>query len=111
MPVRANARIRPVSPLEFLLILGAVALAWFTWSNLKMRELANRIAREYCSTANVQFLDGSVSFGTFALVREGGRVRLRRVYVFEYSVSSVSRHHGAIEFVGGEFRNLLLLDS
>jgi hypothetical protein len=100
-----------LSPLEFLMLFGAAAALWFTRTSLKVRELANRIALEYCETANVQFLDGSVGFGTLGLVREEGRFRVRRVYVFDYTESSVHRRHAAIEFVGGEFRNLLLLES
>jgi hypothetical protein len=99
------------SPLEFLMLLGAFAVLWFTRTSLSIRELANRVAREYCKTAEVQFLDGSVGFGTLGLVREGGRLRVRRVYVFDYTESSVYRRHAAIEFVGAEFRNLLLLES
>jgi hypothetical protein len=98
------------SPVEFLLLLGAFMLLWFAWVSLKVREMANRIAREYCQKAQVQLLDGSVGFGTLGLVRESGKLRLRRVYVFDYTEQNVLRRHGAIEFVGGRFRNLLLLD-
>ncbi len=100
-----------LSPLELFLFLLAAGVAWFGWSSLKIRELANRVAVDYCRRAEVQFLDGSVGFGSLSLLREGGRVRVRRVYVFDYALSSVERRQGAILFVGDEFRNLVLLDS
>ncbi len=100
-----------LSPVELLLSLLAVGAAWFAWNSLKIREMANKVALEYCNSAGVQFLDGSVGFGTLSLVRDDGRVRVRRVYVFDYTESSVDRRQGAIMFVGDEFRNLVLLDS
>lgn len=84
--------------------------AGFIWTNLKFREHANRIAGEYCREAEVQFLDGSVSFGTFGIVRNRNWFRLRRVYVFEYTRQGVTRHHAAIVFIGREFTNLLLIE-
>ncbi len=100
-----------MTPVEFTLLLLAVALAGFTWNSLKVRERANQVAKTYCERAGMQFLDGSVGFGNLSLVRDGGRLRFRRVYVFDYTESAVHRRQGAIEFVGDEFRNLVLLDS
>ena len=100
-----------LSPVDLTLLLLFVGGAWFTWVSLKIRERANKVAVEYCRRAQVQFLDGSVGFGTMSLVREDGRVRVKRVYVFDYTESSVHRRQGAILFVGEEFRNLVLLDS
>ena len=100
-----------ISPIEFLLFLAAFAVAWFGWSSLKVREIANRIARAYCKAADVQFLDGSVGFGNLSVVRDGGKLLLKRVYLFDYSESSVTRRQAAIIFVGGNFSNLVLMDS
>jgi prepilin-type processing-associated H-X9-DG protein len=99
-----------VSPVEFLMFLAFFAVAWFGWSSLKVREIANRVAREYCQAANVQFLDGSVGFGNLGLVRDGGKLLLKRVYLFDYSESSVTRRQAAIIFIGGRFSNLVLMD-
>ncbi len=82
----------------------------FTWSSLKIREQANRIAREFCRDSGRQFLDGSVGFGTLGLTRASGRLLLRRVYVFDYAEQGVERRQAAVIFVGGRFVNLLLLD-
>lgn len=100
-----------LSPVELSIAVLAVFAGWFVFSSLKIRERANAIAREYCRSADVQFLDGSVGFGTLGVVRERGRLKLRRVYVFDYTEHSVNRRHAAIVFVGEEFRNLLLIDS
>ena len=37
------------------------------------REAANRIARDTCSRAVVQFLDGTVAFAGFRLARDSAR--------------------------------------
>ncbi|MFT5115777.1 MAG: hypothetical protein ACI8P9_005130 [Parasphingorhabdus sp.] len=99
-----------LSPLD-VLALSALALLAFYWVNsLKVRERANEIARTYCNSRGVQFLDASVSFGTVSVIRDSGKLKLRRVYVFSYSRENVERLHGVIIFVGGIYQSLLLLE-
>lgn len=100
-----------LEPVEFLLLVAAVAGGWFVVLSLRTREQANKIARKYCKDSGVQFLDGSVGFGTLGLARENGRWLLRRVYVFDFSENNLARRHGAIIFVAGQFKTLLLLDT
>ncbi len=58
-----------------LLILVSAALAggYRIWqTSLDAREAANRIAKDTCSRAVVQFLDGTVAFAGFRLTRDAG---------------------------------------
>lgn len=95
--------------LYILALACAAGVAWFIAASLKTRERANDVARGYCRDNGLQFLDGSVGFGTLGIVQEDGRWLLRRVYVFGYSEDHVGRRHGAVVFVAGRFRTLLLL--
>jgi hypothetical protein len=65
------------------------------------RESANRIARETCSRAVVQFLDGTVAFSGFRLRRDShGRRRLLRTYTFDYTNDGFERSQGFIVLAG-----------
>ncbi len=99
-----------LSPLEFVLLLATGGVVWFILVSLRMRERANGIARQYCHDRNMQFLDGSVGFGTLGVVRENGRLHIRRVYIFDYSEDNHERRHAALVFLNSEFKSLLLLE-
>jgi len=89
--------------LEFLgLCAGILALAYKAWqSSLDAREAANRIARETCSRAVVQFLDGTVAFAGFRLSRDSrGRRRLLRTYTFDYTSDGFERAQGFVVLAG-----------
>ena len=87
-----------------LLVLAAAVLAggYKIWqTSLDVREAANRIAKDTCSRAVVQFLDGTVAFAGFRLVRQptGGR-RLLRTYTFDYTSDGFERAQGFIVLAG-----------
>ena len=77
---------------------GSLSVAYKAWhSALEARETANRIAREACSRAVVQFLDETVAFAGFRLRRDqGGRRRLLRTYTFDYTSDGFERSQGFI---------------
>jgi Protein of unknown function (DUF3301) len=87
-----------------LLVLGAAALgaAYKVWQvSLDARETANRIARETCSGAVVQFLDDTVAFAGFRLTRDlKGKRRLLRTYTFDYTSDGFERAQGFIVLAG-----------
>lgn len=89
--------------LMFLTTAAAVlALAYKVWQvSLDAREAANRIARDACSRAVVQFLDETVAFAGFRLARaaDGGR-RLLRTYTFDYTNDGFERAQGFIVLAG-----------
>jgi hypothetical protein len=79
-------------------ILGAAYRLWHT--SLGAREAANRIAREACSRAVVQLLDGTVAFAGFRLGRDAGRLTLLRTYTFDYTSDGFERSQGFIVMAG-----------
>jgi Protein of unknown function (DUF3301) len=89
--------------LLFLTVLaGGLAVAYVWHSSLEAREAANRIAREACSRAVVQFLDGTVAFAGFRFGRSPheGRRRLLRTYTFDYTSDGFERSQGFVVMAG-----------
>jgi hypothetical protein len=88
----------------FLLVLaaGALALLYRVWHvSLDAREAANRIARDTCSKAVVQFLDDTVAFAGFRFAHGArGRRRLLRTYTFDYTTDGFQRAQGFIVLSG-----------
>jgi len=87
-----------------LLVLAAGDLAggYRLWQiSLDAREAANRIAKDTCSRAVVQFLDGTVAFAGFRMARgAGGKRRLLRTYTFDYTSDGFERAQGFIVLAG-----------
>lgn len=84
-----------------VLVILAAALAWFWQDSLAARERANAAAIEACERLSLQFLDGTVAFARIALVRgPGGRLTLRRTYVFDYTANSIERLQGFVMLTG-----------
>jgi Protein of unknown function (DUF3301) len=86
----------------FLTAAGILAAVYGFWhSSLGAREAANRIAREACSRAVVQLLDGTVAFAGLRLGRDaGGRLTLLRTYTFDYTSDGFERLQGFIVMAG-----------
>jgi hypothetical protein len=80
--------------------LGAV-IALFWHSSLAAREVANRVAAETCTNANVQMLDGTVAIHRLKLVRGGDApLAWQRIYVFDYTEDGFSRRRGFVVLTG-----------
>src|ERR1700691_2245484 len=88
--------------LLLILIAGLLAASYQLWhTSLEAREAANRIAKDTCSRAVVQFLDGTVAFAGFRLTRDTkGRRRLLRTYTFDYTSDGFERAQGFIVLPG-----------
>lgn len=88
--------------LLLVLIAGALAVGYKVWHvSLDAREAANRIARDTCSRAVVQFLDDTVAFAGFRLMRDSrGKRRLLRTYTFDYTNDGFARAQGFIVLSG-----------
>ena len=84
-------------------VAGALAGAYRVWQiSLDAREAANRIAKDTCSRAVVQFLDGTVAFAGFRLTRDSrGKRQLLRTYTFDYTSDGFERAQGFIVLAGG----------
>ena len=80
---------------NILLILLIAAGAWFWWDSMNARERAVAMAAQACQKINVQLLDQTVSLESIKPARnDEGRVVLRRIYGFEYSIERVERRRG-----------------
>jgi hypothetical protein len=81
---------------------AALAVAYKLWqTGLDAREAANRIAKETCSRAVVQLLDGTVAFAGFRWGRDSRRRRrLLRTYTFDYTNDGFVRSQGFIVLNG-----------
>ena len=87
--------------LLLVLVTGVLAGGYRIWQrSLDARETANRIAKDTCSRAVVQFLDGTVAFAGFRMSRVHGRRRLLRTYTFDYTADGFERAQGFIVLAG-----------
>lgn len=83
------------------LLVAVLAGAWFVWDSLKAREAANAAMREACRFEGLQFLDDTVALTSLLPMRnDEGRLKLRRVYGFEYSDTGHNRRKGSITMLG-----------
>jgi hypothetical protein len=94
-------------------VAGALAGTYRVWQiSLDAREAANRIAKDTCSRAVVQFLDGTVAFAGFRLTRDSrGKRRLLRTYTFDYTSDGFERAQGFIVLAGGRLEAVGLAGS
>jgi hypothetical protein len=74
---------------------------WFVLASLKAREAAVDAGRAACKAESLLFLDDTVAIESTRPVRDAeGRLRLRRVYGFEYSDTGNNRRKGNVTLVG-----------
>lgn len=86
---------------ESFLLLLALAGVWFWLDTLKAREAGVQAARAACDEEGWQFLDESVVGRGVRFARDDeGRLRLRRLYAFEYSESGCERRPGTVTLLG-----------
>jgi Protein of unknown function (DUF3301) len=99
--------------LMLVLSAGILGLAYKVWQlSMDARETANRIAKETCSRAVVQFLDDTVAFAGFRWRRDSaGRRRLLRTYTFDYTSDGFERAQGFIVLAGAELQSVGLAGS
>ena len=88
----------------------AIVLALVFWvDSLRARERALAAGRSACERYGVQLLDETVAAAGLRLARDGdGRIRIRRVFAFEFSDTGNNRRQGAIVMLGGELQDLQL---
>ena len=90
-----------------LLILAAVGAWW--WLSMQAREHAVRAARNACRTFEVQLLDETVALrGLRPLRAADGRLRLRRLYQFEFTRSGGERYRGHVALLGARLMDVHL---
>jgi hypothetical protein len=96
-----------------VLVAGALGVAYKVWHiSWDAREAANRIAKDTCSRAVVQFLDGTVAFAGFSLTRDvRGKRRLLRTYTFDYTSDGFERAQGFVVLAGRQLQAVGLAGS
>jgi hypothetical protein len=96
----------------FMAVLAVAALSGFYkyWQiSMDAREAANRIAKDTCSSAVVQLLDGTVAFAGFRVTKDlRGKRRLKRTYTFDYTNDGFERRQGFIVLAGGRLEAVRL---
>jgi hypothetical protein len=87
--------------LLLVLVAATLGVAYKVWQvSLDAREAANRVARETCAGAVVQFLDDTVAFAGFRLTRDTRGRRLLRTYTFDYTTDGFERAQGFVVLAG-----------
>ncbi len=88
-----------MSALWLLLALALILVFWH--DSLRARERARKVSAEVCRRQGVQLLDDTVALSRLGLARDaGGRARLERRYVFEFSATGRSRARGTLVMLG-----------
>jgi hypothetical protein len=76
---------------------------WFWVDSMRAREAALDAGRRACAAENVQFLDWTVAVVKIRIGRSAdGRLRLRRIYEFEFSDTGNNRLRGSITLLGAQ---------
>lgn len=86
---------------EVMFLVLTAAGVWFWLDSLKTREIGVNAARNACQDDGLQFLDETVVGHSLRLARDdAGRLKLRRVYSFEYSDTGNDRRSGSVTMLG-----------
>jgi len=94
---------------ETLVLAAGAAGGWFWYDSLRARERAVGLGREACERDSLQFLDETVLCTRTRPARGAdGRVRLRRMYRFEFSDDGMNRRSGQLVLLGAELESLEL---
>jgi len=87
--------------LGLLAALGALIGVW--QASLAAREAALAAAARSCASSGAQLLDQALVIGDLGLRRDAqGRLRVWRLYDFEFSVDGQARHAGRVGMLGAQ---------
>ena len=90
-----------------ILLIAALGLFWV--DSLRARERALAAGRAACDRNGLQLLDETVSGAGLRLARnENGELRIRRVFVFEFSDNGNNRRRGSVVVLGGSVQDLYI---
>ena len=74
---------------------------WFWRDSLGARELACAASSRACQQSHVQLLDDTVTLERLWLRRSGdGRLKLERLYLFEFTDTGLIRRVGSVLLIG-----------
>ena len=90
-----------------LLAIGAGLAFWI--DSLRARERALAAGRAACERSGLQLLDETVAGAGLRLARnDNGELRIRRVFVFEFSDNGNNRRRGSVVVLGAQVQDLYL---
>ena len=90
------------------LVLIVAGLAFWI-DSLRARERALEAGRAACERNGLQLLDETVAGAGLRLARnDAGELRIRRVFVFEFSDNGNNRRRGSITVLGGAVQDLYI---
>jgi hypothetical protein len=91
----------PALELFGILLLGM--LAWLWYDSVHVREIGIRAAKAACAAEDLQLLDDTVAIAGLSLARDdGGRLRMRRTYGFDFSDTGNNRRRGSLVMLGDD---------
>jgi hypothetical protein len=91
----------PMTAFDVIGFTFLLALTWLWFDSMQARTVAIREAEAACAAEGLQFLDQSIAIQRIGPGRDDeGRLRLRRVYAFDYSVTGTDRGRGSIVMLG-----------
>jgi hypothetical protein len=88
--------------LDDLILIALLLCAYLYWFNgQQAKEIALKAVRAHCLNLDVQMLDEYVALSGIRLKRaQGGTIRLRRTFLFEFSSTGNERYNGACMMLG-----------
>lgn len=93
-----------------LCVVLSIAVSFFL-RHRRISELAEGIARDFCRSHQVVFLDDTVQCTKMRWKKNDvGRWRFYRLYLFEYSSDEVERGHGAMAFVTDQLQQIQFVE-
>jgi hypothetical protein len=89
-----------------ILILVLLLVGWFWLDSARAREFAVTLARRYCETRGLQFLDDTVSLARMGLRWTSEGLTLRRMFSFDFSLEGVGRRTGYVLLLGTRLESI-----
>lgn len=87
---------------DIFLVTTVVIIAALFWRSHGIRERALVYTRKYCQREQVEFLDDTVGLEKITLQRDShDRLRITRIYRFEFTVTGGERYQGHTLVMGG----------
>ena len=86
---------------ELFLTFLFIAIVYYWWYSLSVKEIALLAVQNYCARQEIQFLDCTIALHRFWFTKgDNGVVALTRTYEFEFSSTGELRYSGKVIMQG-----------
>ena len=94
--------------LDDLILIVLLLSAYLYWFNgQRVKEVALKAVRLHCLNLEVQMLDEYVALNGIRLKRDqAGKVRMRRIFLFEFSSTGNERYNGICIMLGRQVESI-----